>query len=56
MFDFLLTNCMVDGMISYEFEVPQGPVVGDSANEIVSCGIFVPEFARVIRTYAHWVA
>jgi hypothetical protein len=50
-FCVLIADRMVDGVIVYELEVPEGPVIGYSGEEVVYGGIVDPEFTGIVRVY-----
>lgn len=48
-----VANGMVDGVISNELEISEGPVIGNGREEVVNCIVINSKFTRIIRVYCH---
>ena len=46
-----VANGMINRVISNEFEISEGPVIGNGCEEVVNSVIVNSKFTRIIRVY-----
>lgn len=52
----LVADGVVDGVVGDQLEVSQGPVVRNSREEVVHCGILDTKFTRIVGVDSHCIA